>query len=372
MAETSASRSILISAGGTGGHMSPAAALAGDLRARGYHVPLATDRRGRGYSGDFGSDNIHVLKAGYLGAGLTGKIKGLFKLGTGYFQARKLIRRIRPEVVVGFGGYPSLPAVLAAQHAGIPTIIHEQNAVLGRANAFLAPKASRIAISLTSTAGMDEADAVRAVVTGNPVRAPIAAMYTQPYPQLYHDGTLNLLVIGGSLGALVFSDVVPAALSTLDTAYKNRIYVVQQAREEDIARTCQAYDTAGIRGEIQPYFDDVADRLAGAHLVIARAGASTVAEIATAGRPAIFVPYPHHADQQQKINADTIADAGGAWVMTQAGFTSEALSGKIETFLQNPKILFQAAENARSCARPDATRRLGNLVVALAAGWDKI
>ena len=370
MAEMASSRTILISAGGTGGHMSPAAALAGDLRARSFQVQLATDTRGLSYSGDFGDEKLHVLKAGYLGAGVTGKIKGALKLAAGYFQARKLIKCIKPEVVVGFGGYPSLPAVLAAQHIGIPTIIHEQNAILGRANAFLAPKASRIATSLTSTAGLDEADAVSAVVTGNPVRADIAKMYTQPYPELRHDGTLHLFVIGGSLGASVFSDVVPAALSALDTAYKNRLYVVQQAREEDIARTRHAYEEAGIAAETQPYFDDVAPRLTACHLVIARAGASTVAEIVTTGRPAIFVPYPYHADQQQKINADTVADAGGAWVMTQAGFTADVLSSRIETFLQNPQTLFHAAEKARSCARPDAARRLGNLVVALAAGWE--
>jgi UDP-N-acetylglucosamine--N-acetylmuramyl-(pentapeptide) pyrophosphoryl-undecaprenol N-acetylglucosamine transferase len=350
--------------------MSPAAALAGDLRARGYHVCLATDTRGRSYSADFGSSNIHVLKAGYLGSGLTGKIEGALKLGAGYFQARKLIKRLRPEVVVGFGGYPSIPAVLAAQHLNISTIIHEQNAVLGRANAFLAPRAGRVATSLPGTAGLDEADAVRAVVTGNPVRAAIAELYTRPYPELRHDGTLQLFVIGGSLGARVFSNVVPQALSTLDPAYKNRLNVVQQARTEDLERTRRAYETAGISAELQPYFDDVATRLGAAHLVIARAGASTVAEIATAGRPAIFVPYPHHADQQQKINAETVADAGGAWVMTEAGFTPDALSGRIETFLQNPQTLFRAAENARACAKPDAARRLGNLVTALASGWE--
>lgn len=374
MAETisqAPTRTVLISAGGTGGHMSPAAALAGDLRARGYDVKLATDRRGSAYTSDFGDQHIHVLKAGHLGSGLTGKIRGAVKLMAGYFQARKLIKRLQPEVVIGFGGYPSVPAVLAAQHLHIPTIIHEQNAVLGRANAFLAPRASRIATSLPGTAGLDEADAVRAVVTGNPVRAAIAELYTRPYPELRHDGTLHLFVIGGSLGARVFSDVVPQALSVLDAAYKNRLHVVQQARAEDLERTRRAYEQAGISAELQPYFDDVAGRLAAAHLVIARAGASTVAEITSAGRPAIFVPYPHHADQQQKINADTVADAGGAWVMTEAGFTPDALSGRIETFLQNPETLFRSAENARACARPDAARRLGNLVVALAAGWER-
>lgn len=362
---------ILISAGGTGGHMFPAASLAQDLLSRGYEVALATDHRGRHFKAQFEGVPVHVLKAGTLQRGLRGKIAGLVNMGLGYVQGHKLLGRFQPGVVVGFGGYPSVPALLAAQHRKIPTIIHEQNAVIGRANAFLAPRADRIALSLPQVQGLDEADQVRAIVTGNPVRKDIAALYTQPYPTLKEDGTLRIFIIGGSLGASVFSRVIPKALTSLGADYRARLKIVQQCRNEDLAHVREIYESAGIDADLQPFFDNVADEFAACHLVIGRAGASTVAEVSTAGRPAIFVPYPHHADQQQKINAETVADTGGAWVMAEHGFTGEALANRIETFLQNPETLFRAAEAARTCGRPDAARKLGNLVTAIAAGWDK-
>lgn len=365
------SKLILLSAGGTGGHMFPAAALAQDLRSRGYRVELATDPRGKKHANIFDDIKIHVIQAGTLGAGIFGKLKGAAALGVGMAQAYKLVKKINPDVVIGFGGYPSVPAVFAAQRQKIATIIHEQNAVLGRANVFLAPKADRIALSMAHVQGIEEADAVRAVVTGNPVREEIAALYSKPYPALQMDGPLHIAVLGGSLGARVFSEVLPVAFDKLSAAYKARLQITQQCREEDLENVRAAYDKAGIKARLDTFFDDVPDILAQAHLVIARAGASTVAEVTTAGRPAIFVPYPHHSDQQQKINADTVSDAGGAWVMTQDGFTEEALLARIETFLQNPETLFRAAEGARSCAKPDAARRLGNLVTAIASGWDK-
>ncbi len=364
-------KTILISAGGTGGHMFAADALAQDLLSRGYKVHLATDTRGKKYTPFKNNIPVTVVKSGGDIGGLLSKLKSVLSLGAGYLQARGLISKLKPSVVVGFGGYPSFPAVYAAQHKKIPTIIHEQNAVIGKANEMLAPKADRIALGMSGTTGLEESDAVRAVLTGNPVRADIAALYNQPYPAIDHDGELRIFITGGSQGASIFSDVLPEAFASLDEVYKNRLRIVQQCRSEDLDRVRSAYKEAGIQARLETFFNNIAEELAHAHLIICRAGASTVGEVTTAGRPAIFVPYPHHADQQQKRNADMVADAGGAWVMTQEGFTKAALLARIENFLQHPETLFKAAEAARSCGAPDAARKLGNLVTALASGWDK-
>ena len=362
---------ILLSAGGTGGHMFPAAALAKDLHSRGFRVELVTDSRGRAFTRDFGDIPIHVIQAGTLGAGMMGKVRGLSGLAMGIAQAAALLKKSRPAVVVGFGGYPSFPAVYAAQRMKIPTIIHEQNAILGRANAMLAPKADRIALSMSHIHGLDETDIPRATVTGNPIRDRIAALYSKPYPTVQPDGVMRILVMGGSLGAHVFAEIVPPALARLSPDHRARLEVVQQCLPDDLEPTRAIYERAGSYARLESFIPDIPDELARAHLVIARSGASTVAEVTTAGRPAIFVPYPHHPDQQQKINADVVADVGGAWVMTQNGFTEDAVMARVETFLQNPEILFRAAENARNIGRPDAARRLGNLVLAIASGWDK-
>lgn len=364
-------KQILISAGGTGGHMFPAEALARDLIGRGYRVALATDIRGKKFEPFADGVPVYVLKSGAAKAGFFGKIQSVISLGLGVLQARKLIDKLKPAVVVGFGGYPSFPAVYMAQKKNIPTIIHEQNAIIGKANAYLAPKADRIAVAWKNIAGISESDSVRTVITGNPVRPDIAALYNKPYPAIEQDGALRVFVMGGSLGASVFADIIPAMVKKLPSSMRVRLDIVQQCRAENIDAVRTAYQEAGVKAELATFFENVADRLERCHLVIARSGASTVSEVATAGRPAIFVPYPHHKDQQQKRNADAIFDAGGAWVMTQEGFTVEALLTRIETFLQNPESLFNAAENARTCGKPDAARKLGNVVTALASGWDK-
>ncbi|MEM6781456.1 MAG: undecaprenyldiphospho-muramoylpentapeptide beta-N-acetylglucosaminyltransferase [Pseudomonadota bacterium] len=364
-------KTILLAAGGTGGHMFPAEALAQDLLSRGFDVVLATDERGKKYEPFAGGIQVKVLSSATLKPGLMSKIKSALSLGAGYFQAQKLVKSLKPSVVVGFGGYPSLMPVYAAQGKRIPTIIHESNAVLGRANEFLSRKADRIAVGLPDITGLDESDAVRTVVTGNPVRPDIAALYNQPYPAIEQDGALKIFVMGGSQGASVFAKVLPEAFASLPEAYRKRLEITQQCREEDLAEARRIYHDGGIQADLQPFFKDVAHRLAETHLFIGRSGAATVAEMTTAGRPAIFVPYPHHDDQQQKRNADSVADLGGAWVMTENGFTKEALLSRIENFLQNPQTLFTAAENARKAGKPDAARKLGNLVTALASGWDK-
>ena len=360
---------VLLSAGGTGGHVYPAIALAHDLVSRGYNVHFATDHRGEKYiKGQF---DYTVLASGTLTTGLKGKILGVLNMGRGYFNARRLVKKYAPNTVVGFGGYPSVPAVLAGQHYNIPTILHEQNAIVGKANLYLAPKALRIALSLAGGEGLDGADKVRCVITGNPVRPDISTLFTKPYPALHGDAPLNILVFGGSQGASVLSDVIPKAIESLSETYRSRLHIVQQCRTEDeVATTKKAYDDLSVKAECATFFHDMPQKLEEAHLVIARSGASTVAEVCVAGRPAIFVPYPHHEDQQQLRNAESIADHGGAWVMPESGFTPEALQTQIEMFLQTPERLFKAAESARSCAHPDAARKLGNLVTAVALGWD--
>ena len=362
------SKLIILSAGGTGGHMTPAQALGHDLLSRGYRVEVITDKRGMKYKPMFDGMPMHLIRSGTLGAGAMGKFRGVANLGLGYFQAAKIIRKLKPAVVVGFGGYPSAPGVYAAQRGNVPTVIHEQNAILGKANEMLARRATRIALSLPLIAGLeDERD--RVVITGNPVRPDIAALYARPYPNIAENGTLRIFVVGGSLGASVFSKIVPEALGRLPSSYRARLQIIQQCREEDLESVQKAYAALDIKAELATFYNDVAAQLEAAHLIISRSGASTVAEVTAAGRPAIFVPYPHHKDQQQKMNAEAVADAGGAWVMTESGFTSEALLARIETFLQNPHVLFRAAEKASSCGKPDAAKKLGNLVTALASGW---
>lgn len=351
--------------------MSPASALAQDLLARGFHVELATDARGMKFASMFGGVAIHLVKSGTAGAGITGKIKGGVHLLQGFFTAFRLLRRRRPDAVVGFGGYPSVPCVLIAQCLGIPTVLHEQNAIIGKANAFLASRASRIALSLPHITGLDDKSKERVVITGNPVRPEISSLHFKPYHPLTHGGTIRIFVMGGSLGASVFSNIVPQTLARLAPEYRKRLKVIQQCREGDLEKVRAVYEQAGIEAILASFFGNVADELFQAHLVIARSGASTVAEVTSAGRPAIFVPYPHHKDQQQKMNADAVADVGGAWVMTEDGFTQEALLARIESFLQNPEILFRAAEKSREAGKPDAAVKLGNLVTEVISVWKK-
>ncbi len=363
---------IILSAGGTGGHVMPAQALARDLVARGNHVELITDERGLKYKEPFGDIPIHVIKAGTLGRGLLGKVRGALDLGLGVLQAARILRQTRPDSVVGFGGYPSFPALYAAQRQKIPTILHEQNAIIGKANAMLAKKACRIASSVPTLQGIDDATRPRTIFTGNPVREDIAALYDKPYPELEEGATLCILVMGGSLGAKVFSDILPKALSRLPDTARARLQIIQQCREQFIDQTRAAYKQANIDAEISPFIHDVAKQLQRAHLFIGRSGASTVAEINAAGRPAIYVPYPHHKDQQQKLNAEVVVAVNGAWLMTEGGakpeFTADAVLEKIEEFLKDPSILNKAAAKSRGCARLDAARKLGDIVTEIING----
>lgn len=357
---------IVLTAGGTGGHVFPAEALAEELLRRGCRLALVTDRRGHAYGGALGSLQTFRIRAGGLaGRGVLGTLKGAAELVVGLFQARRLLKTLRPAAVVGFGGYASVPAVFAAIQLKIPTAIHEQNAVLGRANRLVAPSVKRIAKSFADTRFIGR-DSNRAVLTGMPVRPAVAAMRDQPYPALGLDAPLRLLVMGGSQGARVLSQVVPAALAALPASLRARIELSQQCRPEDLDAVRAAYDGTGIRVELASFFADVPQRLAAAHLVITRSGASTVGELTAVGRPAILVPYLHATDDHQTANAKAMEAAGAAWLMPQPSFTVEALRMRLESLLSQPAALIAAAEGARAAGIPDAASRLADVAEQLA------
>ena len=353
---------IIIAAGGTGGHMFPAQALAGTLAERGRDIVLVTDRRGAAYGSAIAETVLTVSAGTVSGQGLSGRLMGLGQIAFGAIQAHGVLRRLAPAGVVGFGGYASVPTMLAATRIGLPTVIHEQNAVLGRANRLMAPRVRAIAAAFAETAQLCPADRAKAEHTGNPVRAAIAALAERPYPAPERGGLLSLLVIGGSQGAAVMSEVVPAALAALPEQLRARLDVVQQCRADDLDRVREIYRAASIGAELAGFFDDLPARLAKAQLVIARAGASTVAELTSAGRPAILVPYPSAADDHQSANARAIERAGGGWTMPQPTFTPDALASRMESFLIAPPRLIDAAKKARSIGVPEAATRLADLV----------
>jgi UDP-N-acetylglucosamine--N-acetylmuramyl-(pentapeptide) pyrophosphoryl-undecaprenol N-acetylglucosamine transferase len=355
---------IVLAAGGTGGHMFPAEALANELLSRGHAVALVTDRRGGGFGDRLAAVELHRISAGGLaGTGIVGRAQGVVQLGLGFFQARALLGRLAPAAVVGFGGYASVPTVFAASFSGIPTVLHEQNAVLGRANKLLAKRATRIATSFTTVAGIAAAD--RAVLTGNPVRPAIAALAGEPYAPIAPDGEIRLLVVGGSLGARVFGRLVPEALAALPEALRRRLRLVQQVRAEDLESVRAAYAKQGTAAELAPFFSDIPEQLRAAHLVIARAGASTVAELAATGRPAILVPFPYATDDHQTANARSMETAGAAWLMPEAATPPALLAERLTALLADPAALARAADAARRQGRLDAAARLADLVVSL-------
>jgi UDP-N-acetylglucosamine--N-acetylmuramyl-(pentapeptide) pyrophosphoryl-undecaprenol N-acetylglucosamine transferase len=353
---------IVIAAGGTGGHFFPAEALATELIARGRRVALMTDARSGGLQSPVfaGLEQFVISGAGIAGRGFVRAGKAAVALAAGVLQARAILSRIHAGAVVGFGGYPSVAPVMAARlMRNRPTVIlHEQNAVLGRANRHLARRADMLALSFAATERVPAS--VKTVVTGNPVRPAIAALAAVPYAP--PTDTLRLLVLGGSLGARVFSDIVPPALAGLPDALRSRLSVVQQCRAEDLDRVDDAYESAGIEAELAAFFPDVAGRLADAHLVIARAGASTVAELAVAGRPAILVPLPGAIDDHQAANARALTEARGASTIAQSACSPDALGERLAALFDAPDMLAHAARAAHTIACPDATARLADLV----------
>ncbi len=358
-------RRIVLAAGGTGGHIFPAQSLAQELVRRGHDPVVVTDRRGAGYAAAFPDLELHAVRAASPSGSLVAKARAAVEIGAGTLTARSLFRRLDPTVVVGFGGYPSFPAMLAAVRLGLPTLLHEQNAVLGRANRLLAPKVSGLALSFAETRSVRPQDEAKAVVTGNPVRDAFAAVRDLPF-NAPGDGPLRLLVTGGSQGATVFSDVVPAALAALPEALRARLRVTQQCRAEDLERVCAAYRDAGITADLASFIDDVPGLLASAHLAITRAGASTVAELAVAGRPAVLVPYPNATDDHQAANARALVAAGGAWMLRQENFTAQACRQSLETLFTDPQTLGEMADGAARVGRPAAAAELADLVERLA------
>jgi UDP-N-acetylglucosamine--N-acetylmuramyl-(pentapeptide) pyrophosphoryl-undecaprenol N-acetylglucosamine transferase len=359
----SVNRHIVVAAGGTGGHVVPAYALAQALMARGYELSLISDDRGISYPGLFEEMPKHVIPAASLSLSHPrGWWHGWRTLMRGRAAAERLLDRYRPAGVIGFGGYPSLPAMWAAHRLGLPCAIHEQNSVLGRTNRWLARKMDRLALSFPFTQGLPGGLRHEPLVTGNPVRDMMLVLRDQPYPDLEEDSVLRLLIIGGSQGAKILSDVVPPAVSLLPTHLKRRLQVTQQCRAEDIEVVRAAYAQDGIAADLFTYIEDMASQLRLAHLVIARAGASTLAELTAVGRPAIFVPLPGAKDNHQALNTREVVEAGGARMILQSAFTPQELAKQIQKIALTPGALANAAARAKAVGRPDAAEDLADLV----------
>jgi UDP-N-acetylglucosamine--N-acetylmuramyl-(pentapeptide) pyrophosphoryl-undecaprenol N-acetylglucosamine transferase len=353
---------IAAAAGGTGGHLFPAAAVAHALEARGFEIHLVTDERAEKYGGDFPASAIHIVAAASpRGGGPISRAQAILTLGRGTFAARRLFQSIEPGAVIGFGGYPSVPPVLAARSLGIPTVVHESNAVIGRANRFLAPWADAIASGFEALAGLPKSLGPRMHLTGNPVRPMVLEAAQTPYPD-FSDGRLRVLVTGGSQGARIFSDLVPAAAALLPEEARRKLILVQQARAEDEERVRGAYAGLGLDAEVRRFFPDLPARIARSHLVIARAGGSTLSELAVIGRPAILVPLPHALDQDQAANARQFAAAGAATVIAQSVFSPQWLATSLMEAQGAMGVLAARAAAAKRLGIPDAAERLAGLV----------
>jgi UDP-N-acetylglucosamine--N-acetylmuramyl-(pentapeptide) pyrophosphoryl-undecaprenol N-acetylglucosamine transferase len=355
---------IVLAAGGTGGHTFPADALAKELLDQGFRVALISDKRGNAHGGTLSVIESYTVTAkGIAGRGLIGRIKGLVAFAVGFFQARKFLTALRPAAVVGFGGYASAPTVAAALNLNIPTVIHEQNAVLGRANRLVAKHVHRVCTSFDLSRPAPTGSQL--IRTGLPVRAAIAEVRNTPYVAPTAGEPINILILGGSQGARIFSDVIPEAIKQIPDDLKQRITFFQQCRPEELDRTHTAYDEVGAHVQLRAFFDNVPDLLRKAHLLIARSGASTVAEVSVAGRPSLLVPYPHATDGHQAANAKVLAAAGGCWQLPQPAASPEALAQLLITVLADPKAMTQTATSAASFAIPDAAGRLADVVTAL-------
>ena len=359
---------FVLAAGGTGGHMVPAHALAAELRKRGHGVMLITDDRGARFPGLFNGVPVHVLPAGRLRRSPLGLIRGVRSLIAGRREAKRVYKDHRPDAVIGFGGYPAVPALLAATSMGIPTVLHEQNAVLGRANRFLAGDAAAIATAYAKVERMKSRFDDKTVLVGNPVREAITRLGETPFPPFDEYAPFKILVTGGSQGATVLSKVVPEGLGMLPSSLKLRLQVMQQCRPDDIDEVRTEYAQLGIPAELMTYIEDMPGKLAEAHLVIARSGASTVAELTAAGRPAILVPYPSATDDHQTSNAREITDAGGARTIPQPQFTPDVLARQITVMAEDPQALINAAARALSVGRPHAASNLADLIERIGGG----
>ncbi len=361
--------SVVVSAGGTGGHLFPAQALTQELHRRHWRTALITDRRGLKWRAHFPHTPLYATLSGTTEQpGWLNRITAVVKLALGTLQAWAVLRRQRPGVVIGFGGYPMLPAMFAAVATRRVTCIHEANGVMGRANRLMAPRVTGIALTFPDPKGLRDKDKHKARVTGNPVRDAVIEAGRTPYPPLADGAGVRLLVFGGSQGARIFSTVVPQAIGLLPDDLRARLHLVQQCREEDLPEVRQAYEALGVDADLAAFFDDMPARMARAHLVICRSGASTICELSAIGRPALMVPLPGALDGDQTANAAVLADAGGGWLVPEAQFTPETLAARLTVLLGAPQSLARAAAAARALGRPEAVQALADMVEQLALG----
>ncbi|CTQ53049.1 UDP-N-acetylglucosamine--N-acetylmuramyl-(pentapeptide) pyrophosphoryl-undecaprenol N-acetylglucosamine transferase [Roseibium album] len=360
------SKTVLLTAGGTGGHLFPAQALASELIRRGWTVELATDERADKYGTEFPARKVHIVASETIrGRNPITLLKTAFSLFRGTIQSRSVIKTLKPDVVAGFGGYPTFPPMFAARLTGTPSILHEANAVMGRANRLLAKGVTAIATSVP-LGDLPGELAAKLVETGNPVRDAVLDAAELAYDAPRAGGEFKLLVFGGSQGARFFSDLVPPSVELLPAEIRSRLSIVQQCRPEDMERVQKFYDGLGVKAECAPFFQDMPQRIAQAHLVFCRSGASSVSELSVLGRPSILVPLPGALDQDQAANAKVLEKAGGAWPIRQVDLHPERLAKEIDRFMNAPEMLVEAARNAKDVAKPDAVKRLADLVEKIA------
>ncbi|MGI9378961.1 MAG: undecaprenyldiphospho-muramoylpentapeptide beta-N-acetylglucosaminyltransferase [Methyloligellaceae bacterium] len=364
-------KTIVLSAGGTGGHLFPAQSLSEELQKRGFVVDLMTDQRTDRFTGSFPAREFYEIPSATLrGRSPVAIAKTLWTLTRGYRQAKSILRRLQPAAIVGFGGYPTLPPLFAAASLGKPCLIHEQNAVMGRANRLLCRRVTAIAKSYVDTRLLRQGLNTMIYLTGNPVRSQVLALRQVPYILPKPGETIQLLVFGGSQGARFFSDSVPAALIGLPEELQARLVVYQQCRPEDVARVQSAYGKTAIKANIAPFFNNLPELMANSQLIIARSGASTVAELCVIGRPALLVPLPHALDNDQLMNATGMEKGGGAWCLEESGLTPEGLTEFFHARLQNGEELAAAAAAAHKLGKPDAVLHLADIVEKLTGSGD--
>lgn len=357
---------IVLAAGGTGGHMFPAVAVAAELRRRGLCPLIVCDRRGARFLGP--ATAHRTVAAASPAGGLRKKIGGSLRLLLGTLQSMVLLLWDRPKAALCFGGYAALPVACAARLLGVPVVVHEQNAVLGRTNRMAAGGAAALALTFERTRGIPVAATRRCVITGNPVRPEVQELEGGPYASPRPDGPFRLVVVGGSQGARSLSEVVPEAVGALKVELRSRLVLTQQCRAEDLARVRAAYDRIGIAATLESFFADLPERLSSAHLVVSRSGASSVAELLVLGRPAILVPYRHAADDHQRANAEALVAAGAAWMLPEDELDPGALAHRLGQLMRSPERLTDASRRAQALARPDAASALVNVLIPLLDG----
>jgi len=357
---------VLLAAGGTGGHLFPAEALAHELKKRGYSIALATDARADRFAGDFPADHKSIITSATIGSkNPIELLKTFWKLFSGYRQSAKLISDLKPVAAVGFGGYPTLPPLIGASRKGVPCLVHEQNAILGRANRMLAKRVKGIAVGF---AQVGTRPATPIVETGNPIRPIVETVMDQPYALREKDGKFRLVIFGGSQGARFFSEILPEGLRNIAQVHRQKLSILQQAREEDAAALKAAYHELEIEAEVAPFFKNMPKEIANAHFVMARAGASSVTELAVIGRPSLLIPLPGSLDGDQAANAISMADAQGAFVVKQQDLTGERLGEILTTAINDPVEMQTMAKAAKKTGIPDAAQRLADCVECVISG----